>query len=47
MHVDPITPDVARDAQLPRNRGGAVIVSIERNSPAFNAGLAPATSSSR
>ena len=30
---------VARDAELPRNRGGALIVSVERNGPAFNAGL--------
>ena len=41
MHVGPITPDVARDAQLPRGRGGAMIVNIDRNSPAFNAGLSP------
>jgi serine protease Do len=41
MQVEPITPDVAREAELPRNRGGAVIVSVERNSPAFYAGLTP------
>ncbi len=41
MQVEPITPEIAREAQLPRNRGGAVIVSIERNSAAFNAGLSP------
>ena len=39
MSVEPITPDVAREAQLPRNRGGAVIAEVERRSPAFNAGL--------
>jgi serine protease Do len=39
MTVEPITPEIAREAQLPRNRGGAVIVNIERNSAAFNAGL--------
>ena len=39
MTVEQITPDVARDAQLPRNRGGAVIADIERRSPAANAGL--------
>jgi serine protease Do len=39
MHVGAITPEIAREAQLPRNRGGAQIVSIDRNSPAFNAGL--------
>ena len=41
MHLQAITPALAREAQLPRNRGGAVIVSVERSSPAFNAGLAP------
>ena len=41
MTVEQITPDIARDAQLPRNRGGAVIAGVERRSPAFNAGLAP------
>ena len=41
MHVGAITPEVAREAQLPRNRGGAQVVSIDRNSPAFNAGLTP------
>jgi len=39
MHIEPITPDLAREAELPRNRGGAVIVNVERNSAAFNAGL--------
>jgi serine protease Do len=39
MHIEPITPEVARDAELPRNRGGALIVSVDRNGPAFNAGL--------
>ncbi|MEO6213937.1 MAG: trypsin-like peptidase domain-containing protein [Vicinamibacterales bacterium] len=41
MTVAPITPDVAREAELPRNRGGAVVSNIERNSPAFNAGVSP------
>ena len=39
MTIEPITPDLAREAELPRNRGGAVIVNVERNSAAFNAGL--------
>jgi serine protease Do len=39
MHIEPITPEVARDAELPRNRGGALIVSVDRNGAAFNAGL--------
>jgi serine protease Do len=41
MEVGPITPDVARELELPRNRGGAVVVDVERNSPAFNAGIRP------
>ena len=40
MTIEPISPEVAREAQLPRNRGGAMISSIERRSPAANAGLA-------
>jgi serine protease Do len=39
MTIEPISPEYAREAELPRNRGGAVIVSIERNGPAFLAGL--------
>jgi serine protease Do len=39
LTVEPIPPEFAREAELPRNRGGAVVVRVERNSPAFNAGL--------
>ena len=39
MTIEPITPDVAREIELPRDRGGAIIASVERNSAAFNAGL--------
>jgi serine protease Do len=41
MEVGPITPEVARELELPRNRGGAVVMDVERNSPAFNAGIRP------
>ncbi len=41
MEVGPITPEVARELELPRNRGGAVVLDVERNSPAFNAGIRP------
>ena len=41
MTLESVTPEIARAAELPRNRGGAMIASIERNSAAFNAGLAP------
>jgi serine protease Do len=41
MEVGPITPEIARELDLEPGRGGAVIVDVERNSPAFNAGLRP------
>jgi len=41
MTVEPITPEIAREAELPRNRGGAVVSNVERNSAALNAGVAP------
>jgi serine protease Do len=41
MEVGPITPEVARELELPRNRGGAVVLDVDRNSPAFNAGIRP------
>ena len=41
MEVGPITPEIARELNLGRNRGGAVVMDVERNSPAANAGLRP------
>jgi len=41
LTLEPITPDIAREAELPRNRGGAIVSGVERNSPAFNAGISP------
>ncbi|HXG53759.1 MAG TPA: trypsin-like peptidase domain-containing protein [Vicinamibacterales bacterium] len=41
MTVAPVTPDVARETELPRNRGGAVVTDVDRNSPAANAGVSP------
>ena len=41
MEVGPITPEIARELDLPRNRGGAVVLDVDRNSPAFNAGIRP------
>jgi serine protease Do len=41
MTVGPITPEVARELELERNRGAAVVLDVERNSAAFNAGLRP------
>ena len=41
MQVEPITPEIARELDLPRNRGGAIVVDVERNSPAAVAGIRP------
>jgi serine protease Do len=41
MEVGPITPEIARELDLPRGRGGAVIMDVERNSPAFASGIRP------
>jgi serine protease Do len=41
MTLEPITPDIARQLELPRNRGGAIVSDVERNSPASNAGIQP------
>jgi len=41
MDVGPITPEVARELELPRNRGGAIVTGVDRNSPAANAGVQP------
>jgi serine protease Do len=41
MEVGPITPEISRELELPRGRGGAVVLGVDRNSPAFNAGIRP------
>ena len=41
MEVGPITPEIARELELPRNRGGAIVLDVERNSPAAAAGIRP------
>lgn len=41
MEVGPITPDVARELELPRGRGGAIVTDVDRNSPAAYAGVLP------
>jgi serine protease Do len=41
MEVGPITPEVSRELELPRGRGGAIVLDVDRNSPAFNAGIRP------
>ena len=47
MDIEPITPDVARELELPRGKGGAIVSDVSRSSPAFNAGVRRATSFSR
>ena len=41
LTVEPITAETARELQLPRNRGGAVVVEVQRNSRADTAGVEP------
>ena len=41
MTLDPITPELARRADLPSNTGGAIVTDIDRNSPAANGGVIP------
>jgi serine protease Do len=41
MTLEPITPEVARELNVPGGRGGAIVSDIERRSPAANAGVAP------
>ena len=41
IDVGPITPEVARELELPRGRGGAIVVDVERNSAAAYAGVLP------
>ena len=41
MDVGPITPEISRELELPRGRGGAIVTDVDRNSPAANAGLVP------
>jgi serine protease Do len=41
MSLEPISPSIARDMEVPSGRGGAVVSSVERLGPAGAAGLAP------
>jgi serine protease Do len=41
MGVGPITPEAARELELPRDRGGAIVTDVDRNSPASYAGVLP------
>jgi serine protease Do len=39
MQLEPITPEIARQLDLPRSRGGAIVGEVDRGSAAFNAGV--------
>jgi serine protease Do len=39
MVIEPVTPDTAREYEVPRGKGGAIVTSVARNSPAGNAGV--------
>jgi S1-C subfamily serine protease len=41
MQLEAITPEVARQLELPRGRGGAVVADVDRGSVAANAGVQP------
>jgi serine protease Do len=41
MTIEPITPDIARELNLPAGRGGALVSNVSRGSPASNAGVFP------
>ena len=41
MHISAVTPQIAKEVNLPKGKGGAVIADIDPGSPAFQAGLAP------
>lgn len=41
MTLESLTPDMARQLDLPANRGGAIVTNVERRSAAANAGIRP------
>jgi serine protease Do len=41
MQLEPITPEVARQLELPRGRGGAIVTDVDRGSVAANSGIQP------
>jgi serine protease Do len=41
MQLEAITPETARQIDLPRGRGGAIVADVERGSAAANAGVQP------
>jgi serine protease Do len=41
MIIEPITPDLARELEVPSGKGGAIVSTVSRSSPASNAGVQP------
>jgi serine protease Do len=41
MDLSPITPEIARQLELPRGQGGAVVTNVDPNSPAATGGVLP------
>ncbi len=41
MDLEAITPEIARGAELPRGRGGAIVADVDRGSAAARAGVQP------
>jgi serine protease Do len=41
MELEALTPELARQAQLPRGSGGAIVTDVDRGSAASNAGVQP------
>jgi serine protease Do len=41
MEIGPIAPEDARELELPRGKGGAIVSNVTRSSPANNAGVIP------
>jgi serine protease Do len=41
MQLEPITPEIARQAELPRARGGAIVADVDRESTAALSGVVP------
>ena len=41
MQLEAITPEIARQIELPRGRGGAIVADVDRGSVAANAGIQP------
>ena len=41
MQLEAINPEIARGADLPRGRGGAIVADVDRGSAAARAGVQP------